>query len=344
MEKKPHLMAVVLFLTGLICIGLLFGLSYKTYQKIDAVDQKMNSVIEPVKTKQKALKEDIELYTAKIEKKQATDKYLQQRSQTEQAARNSSTKHERAPQAESEDSQKNSKPSVFSEAGGEGFVNESGENTSTAASNGHIVGIDPGHQSENIDMSATEPNGPGSSTMKAKASTGTRGSFSGLPEYQLNLDVSLLLQKILEQRGYQVVMTRTDNDTAISNKERAELVTAKGAEICVRIHANGDDSAEVSGALTMCPSQQNPYVSSLYDSSNKLSQCIIDFYCAATGFQNRGIIYTDTMTGINWSTIPVTIVEMGFMTNQNDDLKMADSSFQQTMAEGIANGIDAYFQ
>ena len=167
---------------------------------------------------------------------------------------------------------------------------------------------------------------------------------SGLPEYQLNLDVSLLLKNILEQRGYQVVMTRTDNDTAISNKERAELVASQGAEICVRIHANGDDSSSVSGALTMCPSQQNPYVSSLYDSSNRLSQCIVDSYCAATGFQNRGIIYTDTMTGINWSTIPVTIVEMGFMTNQNDDLKMADSSFQQTMAEGIANGIDAYFQ
>ena len=83
-------------------------------------------------------------------------------------------------------------------------------------------------------MSATEPNGPGSSTMKAKASTGTRGSFSGLPEYQLNLDVSLLLKDILEQRGYQVIMTRTDNDTAISNKERAELVASQGAEICVR--------------------------------------------------------------------------------------------------------------
>ena len=87
MEKKPHLMAIVLFLTGLICIGLLFGLSYKTYQKIDAADQKMTSVIEPVKTKQKAMKEDIDLYTAKIEKKQAADKYLQQRSQTEQAVR-----------------------------------------------------------------------------------------------------------------------------------------------------------------------------------------------------------------------------------------------------------------
>lgn len=334
MEKKPHLMAIILFLTGLICIGLLFGLSYKTYQKIDAVDQKMASVIKPVKQKQKALKEDIELYTAKIEKKQAADKYLQQRAQTEKAVKNNTGEHEHAPEAEN--TQDTAKPSVFDQVDG-----ESADNTS---SNGHIVGIDPGHQSENIDMSATEPNGPGSSTMKAKASTGTSGSFSGLPEYQLNLNVSLLLRDILEQRGYQVVMTRTDNDTAISNKERAELVASKGAEICVRIHANGDDSSGVSGALTMCPSQQNPYVSSLYDSSNRLSRCIIDSYCAATGFQNRGIIYTDTMTGINWSTIPVTIVEMGFMTNQNDDLKMADSSFQQTMAEGIANGIDAYFQ
>lgn len=334
MEKKPRLMAIVLFLTGLICIGLLFGISYKTYQKIDAVDQKMASVIKPVKQKQKALKEDIELYTAKIEKKQAADKYLQQRAQTEKAVKNNTGEHEHAPEAEN--TQDTAKPSVFSQVDG-----ESADNTS---SNGHIVGIDPGHQSENIDMSATEPNGPGSSTMKAKASTGTSGSFSGLPEYQLNLNVSLLLRDILEQRGYQVVMTRTDNDTAISNKERAELVASKGAEICVRIHANGDDSSGVSGALTMCPSQQNPYVSSLYDSSNRLSRCIIDSYCAATGFQNRGIIYTDSMTGINWSTIPVTIVEMGFMTNQNDDLKMADSAFQQTMAEGIANGIDAYFQ
>ena len=186
MEKKPRLMAIVLFLTGLICIGLLFGLSYKTYRKIDAVDQKMTSVIKPVQKKQKSMKEDIELYTAKIEKKQAANKYLQQRAQTEKTVKNNTGEHERAPEAEN--SQKTTKPSVFSEAGGEGFT-DGGNDTSSASNNGHIVGIDPGHQSENVDMSATEPNGPGSSTMKAKASTGTRGSFNGLPEYQLNLDV-----------------------------------------------------------------------------------------------------------------------------------------------------------
>ena len=215
--------------------------------------------------------------------------------------------------------------------------------SSEAAQDGHIIGIDPGHQSEAVDMSALEPNGPGSSDMKAKCSTGTQGSYSGLPEYELNLEVSLQLKEILEQRGYQVVMTRTDNKTAISNKERAEYVASQGAEIYVRIHANGDDSHTASGALTMSPSQNNPYIPQLFDQSNRLSQCILDSYCSATGFQNLGVQYYDNMTGINWSTVPVTIIEMGFMTSQNDDLKMADPDFQKTMAEGIANGIDAYF-
>ena len=58
MEKKPHLMAIVLFLTGLICIGLLFGLSYKTYRKIDAVDQKMASVIKPAMHRSPEMREE----------------------------------------------------------------------------------------------------------------------------------------------------------------------------------------------------------------------------------------------------------------------------------------------
>ena len=188
-----------------------------------------------------------------------------------------------------------------------------------------------------------EPNGPGSSEMKAKCTSGTQGTYSGVPEYQLNLEVSLQLKDELEQRGYQVVMTRTDNETAISNMERAQYAAAQGAEIYVRIHANGDDSHTASGALTMSPSQNNPYIPQLFEQSDRLSRCIIDSYCAATGFQNLGTQYTDTMTGINWSTVPVTILEMGFMTSQNDDLKMNDAEFQKTMVQGIANGIDSYF-
>ena len=207
----------------------------------------------------------------------------------------------------------------------------------------HVVAIDPGHQGPHVDMSDTEPNGPGSTEMKAKATSGTSGVYSGLGEYQLNLDVSLKLQQILQKRGYQVIMTRTDNDTAISNAERALLATEEGAEICVRIHANGSDDRSVQGALSMCPSQDNPYVPQLYEDSLRLSRNLLEAYCEATDFENRGVQFYDNMTGINWSSIPVTILEMGFMTNEHDDLAMADSQFQQTMAEGIADGLDASF-
>ena len=93
----------------------------------------------------------------------------------------------------------------------------------------------------------------------------------------------------------------------------------------------------------MAPSSSNPYIPQLSEESARLSQCILDSYCAITGFQNLGVQYYDNMTGINWSTVPVTILEMGFMTNQYDDTQMNDAAFQDTMTEGIANGIDAYF-
>ena len=70
----------------------------------------------------------------------------------------------------------------------------------------------------------------------------------------------LFSRKNLFPVGYNVVMTREDNDAAISNKERAELATEKGADITVRIHANGADSSSSAGALTMAPTSSNQYL------------------------------------------------------------------------------------
>ena len=75
------------------------------------------------------------------------------------------------------------------------------------------------------------------------------------------LQVSLVLEKELASRGYKVVMTREDNDKAISNKERAEFATeSEDADITVRIHANSDNSASAAGALTMAPTSSNQYL------------------------------------------------------------------------------------
>lgn len=208
---------------------------------------------------------------------------------------------------------------------------------------GKKIAIDPGHQGPNVDMSDLEPMGPGSQEMKAKASSGTQGRYTNVPEYELTLNISKQLRSELENRGYEVVLTREDHDTAISNSERALMAAETGSDIYVRIHANGSEDPTANGAMTMVPSAENPFVGALHPKSYALGEAVINAYCQASGMENDGVQLYDNMTGINWSQIPVIILEMGYMTNEQDDVNMQDPEYEKKMVEGIANGIDQYF-
>lgn len=209
--------------------------------------------------------------------------------------------------------------------------------------NPKVIVIDAGHQLRG--NSSLEPNAPGSKVKKAKVTSGATGKATGIPEYKLNLQVAKKLKKELENRGYKVVMIRTKNNVNISNVMRAKIANKAGADAFIRIHANSSDDSAVAGALTIAPTSNNKYLTKKNrKQSQKLSKKVIQKFCKVTGARNRGVMYTDTMTGINWCKVPVTIVEMGFMSNRAEDAKMITAAYQKKMVKGISDGVDAYFQ
>ncbi|MBR4211747.1 MAG: N-acetylmuramoyl-L-alanine amidase, partial [Oscillibacter sp.] len=76
--------------------------------------------------------------------------------------------------------------------------------------------------------------------------------------------------------------------------------------------------------------------------SRRLSECVLDALTASTGCRREYVWETDTMSGINWSQVPVTIVEVGYMSNEEEDLLLSTPEYQERIASGIADGIDVF--
>ncbi|MBQ4473458.1 MAG: N-acetylmuramoyl-L-alanine amidase [Lachnospiraceae bacterium] len=276
------------------------------------------------------------------------DAAYEETSSTRESQPGSTQEEERSSETETESETQSVPDETGSESETQSTQEETTESTTeettkeAAPAQKKLVVIDAGHQRHQ--NKEKEPLGPGSSELKKKVSSGTEGKTSGLAEYELNLILALKVQAILEERGYEVLQIRTTHDVDISNAERATVANEAGADAFIRIHADGSENPEVHGCMTICQTKSNPWNADLYPQSKALSEAILEEMGDATGAKKNKVWETDTMTGINWCEVPVSIVEVGYMSNPDEDRKLGTEAYQDMIAEGIANGIDRYFE
>ncbi|MBC5635281.1 N-acetylmuramoyl-L-alanine amidase [Ornithinibacillus sp. BX22] len=173
------------------------------------------------------------------------------------------------------------------------------------------VVIDPGHGGDD----------PGA--------IGASASF----EKDFTLSLSKKLAALLEQEAaLEVYMTR-EEDVFISTetRERPNFANDLSADLYVSIHANTFDNPSVSGTETYY----------YHDDAEVLANTIHKHLLSATGYTDRGVrkenyfVLTDT-------TMPAVLLEVGYLTNPEQEREMISEEFQQTAAEAIRDGIKEY--
>ena len=200
------------------------------------------------------------------------------------------------------------------------------------------IGIDPGHQKK-ADMK-TETVLSGTNRTKERMSAGTVGIKTKSQEYEIVLQVANYLKAYLEGAGAEVVMTRTKSDVSVSNMERAELMNKANVDFWVRLHCDYSNTKETQGAHALCPNKTvKPDIA---DNSLLLSRAILVAFCKETDAKQLSILLREDQTGFNWSNSPVTTIEMGYLSNIEEDMKLNKAAYQQSCAKGIYKGIVSY--
>ncbi|HEB2438784.1 N-acetylmuramoyl-L-alanine amidase [Bacillus thuringiensis] len=203
-----------------------------------------------------------------------------------------------------------------------------------------LVVIDPGHQQKaNLNL---EPIGPGATTQKYKVTDGTTGVVTKKREAVLVLEMAFVLKEKLEAKGMQVLMTRTSQDVDISNKERATFANNHKANLFLRLHADGSENPNQSGFAVLTPAEDSPYTKEVYAESLQISQMIVNKMRENQQVKVNGIKFRDDLSGFNWSKVPGVLLELGFMSNLEEDKKLSDPQYVNSLLQSVTDSIDAY--
>jgi len=215
------------------------------------------------------------------------------------------------------------------------------QDSAKKSGDGFVVCIDPGHQAHS--NSTPEPIGPGAKATKPSVSGGATGVSTGIPEYEITLQIAMNLKKRLESQGVKVVMVRTVNDVDIVNSKRAAIANKANADLFIRIHADGSPNSSVVGISTLYPAS-NKWTRSFAGESKTAAVMVQKAMIQSTGAVDRGAIKRSDLSGFNWAKVPSVLVETGFLSNRVEDKLLASPHYQDKLAEGIAAGAMKYLK
>lgn len=215
---------------------------------------------------------------------------------------------------------------------------ESAPDPEPLALEGHIICIDPGHcVTPDAKKGYRELVSPLSDETKPRYLSGTSGKT--MTEEKLNLAVGLKLRDALEALGAGVVMTREVSEISLSNTERCRIANESGADVHVHIHADGSENKTVYGVSVLIPSGNLLGTPSIVDESARLGKLMAGCVAEATGTRNRGTIPRGDLTGLNFSEIPSVFIEMGYMTNPEEDALLSSDAYQDKIVTGMVNSL-----
>jgi N-acetylmuramoyl-L-alanine amidase len=214
---------------------------------------------------------------------------------------------------------------------------------------GQVVAVDPGHDGGNAGdpayINAIVPSGPGQS--KACDTVGT-DTDSGYPEHAFNFDTAERLAAVLRSRGATVVLTRS-SDTGVGPcvNVRAAIGNAAGADAAISLHADGAP-ASGEGFAVLEPAWFPGYNDAVAAASAVLGADVRAGMLASTAMPvsnydgSAGVAVRSDLGGLNLSTVPKVLVEIGNMKNSTDAALEQDPTFRQQAAVALAGGLSAY--
>lgn len=166
-------------------------------------------------------------------------------------------------------------------------------------------------------------------------------SKNGIKEKDINLEVSLKARDILESLGYNVLMTR-DDDSHIGIWERVNFANSTDADLFISFHANAHGNTSIKGVQVLyCPA----YKGNKNDVDQyPFAKSIMDFYLKGTGAADKGIIQRADLPVVRETKMPAVLVEVGFMTNEEEELLITDDKYQDKIVDSVAKGIENYFE